>query len=99
MAHKDILGREINKGSFVVYTSPATGLRIGLVIDANADGWTGSYTYVHKKVRVIALSHTDNHVVAQSATTPEITKVLVIEDIPQEYKDILLERAREAKYV
>lgn len=95
MPHKDILGTEIRKGEFITYTSPATGLRIGLVVQENADGWTGSYTYVHKKVKVIALSHTDTHEAVKSATTPEITRVLVTNDIPREYREILLDRARE----
>ena len=96
--HKDILSKEIHAGDFIVYTPVSSGLRVGMVIVAVADGWTGSYSYIHRKVKVVTLDYRNPLVAIKSPSAPEIIRVMVTNDIPQAQKDVLIERARELGY-
>jgi hypothetical protein len=90
----DILGREINIGDFVVYTSSQIGLRVGLVLDPVMDSSVGS-PYQRKRCSVIALDYRSKGGTLKTLSSPDTNRIIKCGCVPQEHRDILLNAAKE----
>lgn len=98
MKNYDILGREIKEDDFVISTSPAVGLRVGLVVVDVVPEIVGA-PYPKKRCRVINLDYRKHDRANDVSMTPDTNRIILCECIPEEYKTMLINKAKELNYV
>jgi len=98
MKNHDILGREIKEGDFVISTSPSIGLRVGLVVAAVVPEIIGA-PYPKKRCRVINLDYRKHDRANNVSMTPDANRVIICECVPEKYKIMLINKAKELNYV
>lgn len=95
--NKDILGRVINDGDFVIYTSHSAGLRVGLVVCSVVEDLVGAL-YPQKKIRVLMMDYRKLETVPKLSYTPNANRTIIYNELPDSYKKLLLDKAKELQY-
>jgi len=90
----DILGRGIETGDFIIYTSSQIGLRIGLVLDPIMESPIGG-PYQRRRCSVVALDYRKKGDTLKTLSSPDTNRIIKCNCVPQEYRDILLNAAKE----
>jgi len=98
MRNYDILGREIKEGDFVISTSPSIGLRVGLVVVAVVPEIIGA-PYPKKRCRVLNLDYREHDRANSVSMTPDTNRVIIYDCIPDKYRTMLIDKAKELNYV